>query len=238
MNMRHKKIKSYSKYCVVSGCIQRQMARILTLDFQLHCLDYEAENWYHADLDFETFKLLQWYRKILILVIVLIYLIFDFFSTYGVTELSLLAKNFSHIDTPFFSSREVYPPWHYILSMWCATCCFSSWFASLGLSRLYSYEILMKQFSTIIFFQLQGQSRQDLKYESDSEYICRAPVPGITLEKKGNAAEKEKDKEMIRLNMVILHCKAQRIYLQLITYHSNIIGNDHSANLKVIVVQY
>uniref|UniRef100_A0A803R6F3 Uncharacterized protein n=1 Tax=Cannabis sativa TaxID=3483 RepID=A0A803R6F3_CANSA len=35
------------------------MARILTLDFQLHCLDYEAENWYHADLDFETFKLLQ-----------------------------------------------------------------------------------------------------------------------------------------------------------------------------------
>ncbi|KAF4389139.1 hypothetical protein F8388_026868 [Cannabis sativa] len=42
-----------------SGCIQRQMARILTLDFQLHCLDYEAENWYHADLDFETFKLLQ-----------------------------------------------------------------------------------------------------------------------------------------------------------------------------------
>ncbi|KAM6582673.1 hypothetical protein CsatB_009675 [Cannabis sativa] len=60
---------------------------------------------------------LKWYRKILILVIVLIYLIFDFFSTYGVTELSLLAKNFSHIDTPFFSSREVYPPWHYILSM-------------------------------------------------------------------------------------------------------------------------
>uniref|UniRef100_A0A803R519 Uncharacterized protein n=1 Tax=Cannabis sativa TaxID=3483 RepID=A0A803R519_CANSA len=42
---------------------------------------------------------------------------FRFFSTYGVTELSLLAKNFSHIDTPFFSSREVYPPWHYILSM-------------------------------------------------------------------------------------------------------------------------
>lgn len=35
------------------------MARILMLDFQLDCLDYQAENWYHADLDFETFKLLQ-----------------------------------------------------------------------------------------------------------------------------------------------------------------------------------
>ncbi|KAF5742969.1 hypothetical protein HS088_TW09G01031 [Tripterygium wilfordii] len=43
----------------ILGCIQRQMARILRLDFQLDCLDYHAENWYHADLDFETFKLLQ-----------------------------------------------------------------------------------------------------------------------------------------------------------------------------------
>ncbi|CAN4096356.1 unnamed protein product [Withania somnifera] len=43
----------------VIGFIQRQMARFLTLDFQLDCLDYEGENWYHADLDFETFKLLQ-----------------------------------------------------------------------------------------------------------------------------------------------------------------------------------
>ncbi|CAK7337396.1 unnamed protein product [Dovyalis caffra] len=43
----------------ILGCIQRQMARILTLDFQLDCLDYQAENWYHADLDYETFKLLQ-----------------------------------------------------------------------------------------------------------------------------------------------------------------------------------
>ncbi|KAF6176357.1 hypothetical protein GIB67_011146 [Kingdonia uniflora] len=39
--------------------IQRQMSSILTLDFQLDCLDYEGESWYHADLDFETFKLLQ-----------------------------------------------------------------------------------------------------------------------------------------------------------------------------------
>ncbi|KAJ4958694.1 hypothetical protein NE237_025805 [Protea cynaroides] len=43
----------------ILGCIQRQMARVLTLDFQLDCLDYQGENWYHADLDYETFKLLQ-----------------------------------------------------------------------------------------------------------------------------------------------------------------------------------
>lgn len=43
----------------ILGCIQRQMAQLLTLDFQLDCLDYQAENWYHADLDYETFKLLQ-----------------------------------------------------------------------------------------------------------------------------------------------------------------------------------
>ncbi|XP_010536007.1 PREDICTED: uncharacterized protein LOC104811114 [Tarenaya hassleriana] len=43
----------------ILGCIQRQMARILTLDFQLDCLDYQAKNWYHADLDYETFKFLQ-----------------------------------------------------------------------------------------------------------------------------------------------------------------------------------
>ncbi|MFS7945131.1 hypothetical protein Hanom_Chr06g00520531 [Helianthus anomalus] len=43
----------------IIGFIQRQMARLLMLDFQLDCLDYDPENWYHADLDFETFKLLQ-----------------------------------------------------------------------------------------------------------------------------------------------------------------------------------
>nr|GMD86657.1 thermosome subunit gamma [Ipomoea batatas] len=50
---------SKSRGLNILGCIQRQMARLLTLDFQLDCLDYQAENWYHADLDFETFKLLQ-----------------------------------------------------------------------------------------------------------------------------------------------------------------------------------
>lgn len=55
-----KRLKSLrSRGFNILGCIQRQMARILTLDFQLDCLDYQADNWYHADLDYETFKLLQ-----------------------------------------------------------------------------------------------------------------------------------------------------------------------------------
>ncbi|CAM8931269.1 unnamed protein product [Rhodiola kirilowii] len=43
----------------ILGCIQRQMASVLMLDFQLDCLDYQDDNWVHADLDFETFKQLQ-----------------------------------------------------------------------------------------------------------------------------------------------------------------------------------
>jgi len=35
------------------------MARILSLDYQLDCLDYGNEKWQHADLDYETFKQLQ-----------------------------------------------------------------------------------------------------------------------------------------------------------------------------------
>lgn len=59
-SISRKKLKSSrSKGFNIIGFIQRQMARFLTLDFQLDCLDYEGENWYHADLDFETFKLLQ-----------------------------------------------------------------------------------------------------------------------------------------------------------------------------------
>ncbi|XP_061993410.1 uncharacterized protein LOC133711274 [Rosa rugosa] len=57
---RRLKVKSpRSRSFNILGCIQRQMARSLTLDFQLDCMDYESEKWYHADLDFETFKLLQ-----------------------------------------------------------------------------------------------------------------------------------------------------------------------------------
>ncbi|CAN1331280.1 hypothetical protein LINPERPRIM_LOCUS35262 [Linum perenne] len=55
-----KRLKGYrSRGFNILGFIQRQMARILSLDFQLDCLDYQLANWYHADLDFETFKLLQ-----------------------------------------------------------------------------------------------------------------------------------------------------------------------------------
>ncbi|KAM0933146.1 hypothetical protein DsansV1_C38g0236331 [Dioscorea sansibarensis] len=43
----------------ILGFIQRQMARVLALDFQLDCLDYDGNKWLHADLDFETFKMLQ-----------------------------------------------------------------------------------------------------------------------------------------------------------------------------------
>lgn len=51
--------KTQSRGFNIIGFIQRQMASILMLDFQLDCLDYEPDNWYHADLDFETFKKLQ-----------------------------------------------------------------------------------------------------------------------------------------------------------------------------------
>lgn len=50
---------SRSRGLNILGFIQRQMARVLMLDFQLDCLDYQADNWYHADLDYETFRLLQ-----------------------------------------------------------------------------------------------------------------------------------------------------------------------------------
>lgn len=48
-----------SKGFNIIGFIQKQMARILSLDFQLDCLDYEDDKWCHADLDYETFKELQ-----------------------------------------------------------------------------------------------------------------------------------------------------------------------------------
>jgi hypothetical protein len=35
------------------------MATLLTLEFQLECMDYRRENWYHADLDYDTFAVLQ-----------------------------------------------------------------------------------------------------------------------------------------------------------------------------------
>ncbi|MQL75156.1 hypothetical protein Taro_007512 [Colocasia esculenta] len=50
---------SRSKGFNILGFIQRQMARILSLDFQLDCLDYQDSKWCHADLDYETFRSLQ-----------------------------------------------------------------------------------------------------------------------------------------------------------------------------------
>lgn len=61
-NMRSpiKRLKgSQSRGFNIVGCIQRQMAQILRLAFQLDCLNYQSENWQHADLDYETFELLQ-----------------------------------------------------------------------------------------------------------------------------------------------------------------------------------
>ncbi|CAN6456433.1 unnamed protein product [Victoria cruziana] len=51
--------RTRSKGFSILGFIQRQMARVLSLDFQLDCLDYQGRNWFHADLDYETFKSLQ-----------------------------------------------------------------------------------------------------------------------------------------------------------------------------------
>lgn len=48
----------YQKFSII-GFIQRSMASILGLHFQLECLDYRRDNWYHADLDYDTFKLMQ-----------------------------------------------------------------------------------------------------------------------------------------------------------------------------------
>ncbi|CAM0911460.1 unnamed protein product [Alopecurus aequalis] len=54
-----KKLKSFRRGFSILGFIQKQMAHILSLDYQLDCLDYCDEKWQHADLDYETFKQLQ-----------------------------------------------------------------------------------------------------------------------------------------------------------------------------------
>uniref|UniRef100_A0ACD6A402 Uncharacterized protein n=2 Tax=Avena sativa TaxID=4498 RepID=A0ACD6A402_AVESA len=54
-----KRLKSSRKGFSILGFIQKQMAHILSLDYQLDCLDYGDEKWQHADLDYETFKQLQ-----------------------------------------------------------------------------------------------------------------------------------------------------------------------------------
>jgi hypothetical protein len=57
--MAAKKMKSSRRGFSIIGFIQKQMARVLSLDYQLDCLDYGNEKWQHADLDYETFKQLQ-----------------------------------------------------------------------------------------------------------------------------------------------------------------------------------
>lgn len=57
--MAAKKMKSSRRGFSILGFIQKQMARILSLDYQLDCLDYGNAKWQHADLDYETFKQLQ-----------------------------------------------------------------------------------------------------------------------------------------------------------------------------------
>ncbi|CAO2163498.1 unnamed protein product [Urochloa humidicola] len=57
--MAAKRMKSSRRGFSILGFIQKQMASILSLDYQLDCLDYGNEKWQHADLDFETFKRLQ-----------------------------------------------------------------------------------------------------------------------------------------------------------------------------------
>ncbi|PKU78411.1 hypothetical protein MA16_Dca019343 [Dendrobium catenatum] len=54
-SLKDSRFRSFS----ILGFIQREMARLLALDFQSDCLNYQADNWLHADLDFETFKMLQ-----------------------------------------------------------------------------------------------------------------------------------------------------------------------------------
>jgi hypothetical protein len=57
--MAAKKMKVSHRGFSILGFIQKQMARILSLDYLLDCLDYGNKKWLHADLDYETFKQLQ-----------------------------------------------------------------------------------------------------------------------------------------------------------------------------------
>ncbi|XP_047948613.1 uncharacterized protein LOC125194440 isoform X2 [Salvia hispanica] len=54
-----KQLRSSKPGFCITGFIQRLIAKLLRLHCQFDCLDYQADNWYHADLDNETFELLQ-----------------------------------------------------------------------------------------------------------------------------------------------------------------------------------
>uniref|UniRef100_J3KZP5 Uncharacterized protein n=1 Tax=Oryza brachyantha TaxID=4533 RepID=J3KZP5_ORYBR len=53
------KLRSSLRGFNILGFIQKQVVNILSLDYQLDCLDYGNEKWQHAELHFETFKQLQ-----------------------------------------------------------------------------------------------------------------------------------------------------------------------------------
>ncbi|KAJ3683380.1 hypothetical protein LUZ60_013607 [Juncus effusus] len=50
--------ESEKDYSII-GFIQRSIGKVLSMDFQLDCINYKGRNWYNADLDFETFSRLQ-----------------------------------------------------------------------------------------------------------------------------------------------------------------------------------
>jgi hypothetical protein len=80
--MAAKKMKSSRRGFSVLGFIQKQMARILSLDYQLDCLDYGNEKWQHVDLDFETFKQLQVIVLFSHVIIILLLQVFDHQTSY------------------------------------------------------------------------------------------------------------------------------------------------------------
>lgn len=55
--------------------VEQQIACILKLEFQVDCLDYNDDNWYHADLDYKTFNSLQVISTYFLLYILLLHLI-------------------------------------------------------------------------------------------------------------------------------------------------------------------
>jgi hypothetical protein len=86
--MAAKKMKASRRGFSILGFVQKQMARILSLDYQLDCLDYGNKKWLHADLDYETFKQLQ----VTIFLFLLLFVYFQMLAHNTIMELVLHAK--------------------------------------------------------------------------------------------------------------------------------------------------
>ncbi|KAF4347462.1 hypothetical protein G4B88_021458 [Cannabis sativa] len=263
MNMRHKKIKRLMKVSV----FKRQMARILTLDFQLHCLDYEAENWYHADLDFETFKLLQMEKGE------------SFFSfardmtlksTKAMIDISkrglwllLEQKGFHSIikrmltlphflinelpDEPVTCFTLLTTPNNLLASLDLNITSLNDSQLIQCLMSAMAYELLYVEIHIIEILNIMNLSvatgtRARLFGTHISGGVLRAAsahgLPPLALVVCILMKQHLLPTSRTEVKLEVIFYVEWRIYLQLITYHSNIIGNDHSANLKVIVVQY